>query len=96
MSTLDSLDWLHAFAARLQTVKYGVLGVPRLLRDLREWDALYVAGRMQKPVATLVADARVAEAGERNLRAALACALLLLPVRASSADTFYAVARTHS
>ncbi len=55
--------------------------MPRLVRDLLEWDALYVAGRMQKPVATLAADARVAAAAERNLQAALACALLLLPVR---------------
>ena len=45
------------------------------------WDALYVAGRMHKPVATLASDGRVAAAAEGNLRAALACALLLLPVR---------------
>jgi translocator assembly and maintenance protein 41 len=67
---------------RQTTIKYGVIGVPRLLSDLRSWDALYVAGRMQKPVATLAADARVSAAAEGNLRAALACALLLLPVRA--------------
>ncbi len=72
--------------ARAQTtIKYGVIGVPRLLSDLRSWDALYVAGRMQKPVATLAADARVSAAAESNLRAALACALLLLPVRVSPA-----------
>jgi translocator assembly and maintenance protein 41 len=34
-------------------VKYGVVALPTLLRDLRDWDALYVAGRMHKPVATL-------------------------------------------
>jgi translocator assembly and maintenance protein 41 len=62
-------------------VKYGVVATPTLLRDLRDWDALYVAGRMHKPVATLRADARVAAAAEGNLKAALACALLLLPVR---------------
>ena len=42
---------------------------------------MYVAGRMHKPVATLTADARIATAADANLRAALACALLLLPVR---------------
>lgn len=62
-------------------VKYGVVALPTLLRDLRDWDALYVAGRMHKPVATLRADSRVAAAAEGNLAAALACALLLLPVR---------------
>ena len=62
-------------------VKYGVVALPTLLRDLRDWDALYVAGRMHKPVATLRADGRVAAAAEGNLAAALACALLLLPVR---------------
>jgi hypothetical protein len=64
-------------------VKYGVVGLPRLLRDLREWDALFVAGRLQKPVATLAGDARVDAAQASNLRAALACALLLLPERFS-------------
>ena len=52
-----------------------------LLSDLAQWDTLYVAGRMRKPVATLAADERVAAASDGNLRAALACALLLLPVR---------------
>jgi translocator assembly and maintenance protein 41 len=62
-------------------IKYGVVALPTLLRDLRDWDALYVAGRMHKPVATLRADGRVAAAAEGNLVSALACALLLLPVR---------------
>lgn len=41
---------------------------------------------MQKPVATLAADDRVAKANTRNLRSALAAALLLLPVRSASAN----------
>ena len=69
-------------AARL---KYGVVALPTLLRDLRHWDALYVAGRMHKPVATLRADPRVDAAAQGNLAAALACALLLLPVRTAQA-----------
>jgi len=63
--------------------KYGVISSSRLLSDLLHWDSLYVAGRMQKPVATLASCKRVAAASERNLQAALACALLLLPARFS-------------
>ena len=50
-------------------------------RDLRDWDQLYVAGRMQKPVLTLRRDATLAEANRGNVDAALAAALLLLPGR---------------
>lgn len=39
---------------------------------------------MQKPVATIASDERVAKANGGNLRSALAAALLLLPVRKSS------------
>ena len=68
-----------------QRLKYGVVALPTLLRDLRSWDALYVAGRMHKPVSTLAADARVAAAEQGNLAAAVAVALLLLPVRPACA-----------
>jgi translocator assembly and maintenance protein 41 len=34
----------------VQRVKYGVISMDALLKDLTEWDSLYVAGRMQKPV----------------------------------------------
>ena len=56
------------------------------MRDLVTWETLYVAGRMHKPVATLASDTRVATAADANLRAALACALLLLPVRVARGE----------
>ena len=60
--------------------KYGVIGVDRLCQDLSGWGDMFVAGRMQKPVATLgEADPRVAAAAAANLRAALAATLLTLP-----------------
>lgn len=33
-----------------RVIKYGVISMDQLKRDLREWDSLYVAGRLQKPV----------------------------------------------
>ena len=33
-----------------QEVKYGIISTARLVQDLEDWDTLYVAGRMHKPV----------------------------------------------
>jgi len=67
--------------------KYGVVSLDTLCDDLTEWRSLFLAGRMQKPVAALGPDdartaparAAVAAAAAANLRAALAAALLTLP-----------------
>ena len=76
------------------TVKYGVVQVDDLRDDLKEWKYLYLAGRMQKPVLTLIDDRRdeITPAVDNNhgvpsishlqqsvnLPAALASSLLLL------------------
>jgi hypothetical protein len=65
-------------------IKYGVVGADVLLRDLRGWDTLYIAGRLHKPVLHLARDAELAAAAEANLAAALAAGLLLLPARFST------------
>jgi len=39
--------------------KYAVVERGRLCRELTEWDNLYLSGRLQKPVVTLVACPRV-------------------------------------
>lgn len=62
-------------------VKYGVVGVDALQRDLLEWDALYLAGRLHKPVRVLKRPAEgspLREALRVNLVAAMAAALLLV------------------
>ena len=36
-----------------QMIKYGVISLAALERDLQQWDTLYCAGRLHKPVMTL-------------------------------------------
>ncbi len=60
-------------------IKYGVVNLDTLCRDLSEWDTLYLAGRLQKPVKILRDDARVRLANQVNLISAVRTALLLLP-----------------
>ena len=60
--------------------KYGVLDADEAVADLTEWRTLAFAGRMQKPTLDLLAgDGAIADAQSRNVRAALATAVLLLP-----------------
>lgn len=62
-----------------QLCKYGIVSKASLLRDLTEWENIYLAGRLHKPVRTLVESEEVAGAVRANARAALCAALLLLP-----------------
>mmetsp|Transcript_41880 Transcript_41880/g.133674 ORF Transcript_41880/g.133674 Transcript_41880/m.133674 type:complete len:211 (-) Transcript_41880:318-950(-) len=64
-----------------KVIKYGVIGVGDLCRDLTLWETLYVGGRLHKPVLTLKEDERVSRANRTNVRAATATSLLLLPER---------------
>ena len=67
--------------------KYGVVSVNSMCDDLTNWRHMFVAGRMQKPVATLGApDPRVTAAQATNANAALAAALLFLPEKFTSRD----------
>ncbi|CCK71626.1 putative phosphatidate cytidylyltransferase KNAG_0H02120 [Huiozyma naganishii CBS 8797] len=51
-------------------VKYGIVCMEDLLRDLATWDKFYLAGRLQKPVKILRADPRVTYWNQKNLHAA--------------------------
>ena len=73
-------------------IKYGVVNLADLLGDLNEWNSMYLAGRMHKPILVLRDDARVRLASTVNLSNALRIALLLLPERFSGEDLFLTIA----
>lgn len=60
-------------------IKYGVVNLDTINRDLSEWDTLYIAGRLQKPVKILRDDPRVRLTNQINLMSAVRTALLMLP-----------------
>ncbi|AGO10848.1 AaceriAFR665Cp [[Ashbya] aceris (nom. inval.)] len=51
-------------------VKYGVVSMENLLKDLATWDTFYLAGRLQKPVKVLKNDLRVQFWNQLNLKSA--------------------------
>ena len=74
-------------------IKYGVISRSDLVADLLDWDSLYAAGRLQKPVKILekptkTDDADLHLALRMNLASSIHAALLLLPDRFSE-ETFY-------
>ena len=73
-------------------IKYGVVNLDTLCRDLSEWDTLYLAGRLQKPVKILRDDPRVRLANQVNLISAVRTALLLLPPKFSEQQLYKTIA----
>ena len=65
-------------------IKYGVISTKHLIHDLVNWDTLYVAGRLHKPVNILEVNNNnidLSAALIQNLDSALHTALLNLPAR---------------
>ncbi|CAM6085502.1 unnamed protein product [Calypogeia fissa] len=62
-----------------KSIKYGVISMDYLERDISTWNSLYISGRLQKPVCVLVDTAGLAKLNETNLEAALLSAMLLAP-----------------
>lgn len=76
-------------------VKYGVIDRADLQRDLRDWETLYLSGRLHKPV--LFVHGPSQDKGlhadlQQNLQHALSTALLLLPESFSAEEFFVAIA----
>lgn len=70
-------------------VKYGVASTASALEDMINWDRLYVAGRLHKPVRMLAAHPLVQQAQQLNQRSALTAALLLMQQRFRFRVSFY-------
>jgi len=62
-------------------VKYGVMELSDLERDLEQWSTLFVSGRLHKPSALIETPERTAKLQQQNLNYALHTALALLPAR---------------
>ncbi|KAI7524781.1 hypothetical protein KC331_g17905 [Hortaea werneckii] len=73
-------------------IKYGVVNLDTLSRDLSEWNTLYLAGRLQKPVKILRDDPRIRLANQVNLISALRTALLMLPERFTERQLYERIA----
>jgi len=74
-----------------QLHKYGVVATARLLDDLRNWREIYIAGRLHKPVKSLIVHAGIDKACNANTRAAACAALLILPEVFTKVDFYKAV-----
>lgn len=76
------------------SIKYGVIRTSNLCDDLCHWTHLYIAGRLQKPVETLIAptNPKILTSLDENLNMSLRFALLLLPEKFSYFDLFHEIA----
>lgn len=73
-------------------IKYGVVNLSTLRKDLSEWETLYLAGRLQKPVKILRDDPSIRLAQQVNLISALRTALLMLPETFTERDLYTRIA----
>lgn len=69
-------------------IKYGVVSVDTLVHDLLDWESLYLAGRMHKPIHILRDEPRIRLANQVNLSSAIRASLLLLPETFSEEDLY--------
>lgn len=72
-------------------IKYGVVNLDTLQKDLSTWDTLYLAGRLQKPVKILRDDPKVRLANQINLISAVRTALLMLPQKFTEKELYSAI-----
>jgi len=59
-------------------MKYGVVSEEALIRDLTEWDSFFMAGRLQKPVYSILDNPSVENALEKNRRQALCLGIFMV------------------
>ncbi|RMZ92210.1 hypothetical protein DV736_g512, partial [Chaetothyriales sp. CBS 134916] len=73
-------------------IKYGVVNLDTLCKDLSEWNTMYLAGRLQKPVKILRDNPSVRLANQVNLISAVRAALLLLPPNFTEEELYSTIA----
>ncbi|XP_016083740.2 phosphatidate cytidylyltransferase, mitochondrial isoform X1 [Ornithorhynchus anatinus] len=75
-------------------IKYGVISTDALIRDLIDWNTLYIAGRLHKPVKILAQkeNGALRFALGKNLKSAVTAAFLMLPESFSEEDLFVQIA----
>lgn len=73
-------------------IKYGVVNLDTLSQDLAQWNTLYLAGRLHKPVKILRDHPKIRLANQMNLLSALRVALLLLPERFTEFQLYNTIA----
>ena len=78
------------FPTRL--MKYGVISKQAIIQDLTQWDRLYTAGRLHKPVKIFKTNQEVENALILNRQFAINTSLLLLPNSFREIDLYYTVA----
>ncbi|KAJ1653338.1 Mitochondrial translocator assembly and maintenance protein 41 [Dispira simplex] len=69
-------------------LKYGVVSLSTLCSDLVNWDTLYLAGRMHKPIMVIKNDPVIQITSQVNLTNATRLALLLLPSRFTEEELY--------
>ncbi|WPG99994.1 mitochondrial matrix Mmp37 [Acrodontium crateriforme] len=73
-------------------IKYGVVNLDTLSRDLSDWNTLYLAGRLQKPVKILRDHPAIRLANQVNLISAVRTALLMLPEKFTERQLYERIA----
>lgn len=73
-------------------IKYGVVSIDTLLDDLTNWESLYLAGRLHKPVKILRDEPRIRFTNQANLISALRTSLLILPEEFTELDLYTTLA----
>ncbi|KAG4306546.1 hypothetical protein PORY_000534, partial [Pneumocystis oryctolagi] len=74
-------------------IKYGIVTIDDLCKELIEWNTLYLSGRMHKPIKILKNEPRVKIAYITNLIAALRVAMLLLPEKFSEHELYSTISK---